>query len=118
MTNNYIIITQEYRAIFYNTDNAKMAICKYAADIGIRIRKAILEKAADSLLVEDLVEIVNDTCLDYNDKIKQIITGYTTLYADSVKKKNTKECPDCKYFVGCEMACGGRPCDGFTEASK
>ena len=27
------------------------------------------------------------------------------------------ECPDCKHFVGCEAACGGRVCDSF-EAKK
>ena len=25
----------------------------------------------------------------------------------------TQECPDCKHFVGCEAACGGRVCDSF-----
>lgn len=31
---------------------------------------------------------------------------------------NTKECPDCKYFVGCERACGGVPCGRYMEEPK
>lgn len=29
-----------------------------------------------------------------------------------------KECPTCKHFVGCEAACGGRPCDCFDKGDE
>lgn len=32
---------------------------------------------------------------------------------------NQAECPDCRYFAGCEAACGGKACDMFvTNKSK
>ena len=34
---------------------------------------------------------------------------------DNLVKEMTRRCPDCKHFVGCEAACGGVPCDGYTE---
>lgn len=27
----------------------------------------------------------------------------------------TRQCPNCKYFVGCEAACGGVPCELYDE---
>lgn len=34
---------------------------------------------------------------------------------DNLLKEMTRRCPNCKHFVGCEAACGGVPCDGYTE---
>ena len=39
------------------------------------------------------------------------------VFISALKKKYDKDCRDCRYFVGCETACGGRPCDEF-EAKK
>ena len=35
-----------------------------------------------------------------------------------VEFKNGHECPDCKYFVGCETARGGRVCFAYTKGEK
>lgn len=38
------------------------------------------------------------------------------LWLESEVKIQERECPECRYFVSCEAACGGKPCDIFTEA--
>ena len=35
---------------------------------------------------------------------------------EAIYNDEERECPECRYFVGCEAACGGRVCDMFVEA--
>ena len=65
--------------------------------------------------VEKLIKSVDDM-LDLVCAMTGLDLTYFGKYAE-LKKKYVKDCRDCRYFVGCETACGGRPCDGF-EAKK
>jgi len=45
---------------------------------------------------------------------KQVIKMWLESEAINIKR----ECPECKYFVGCETACGGKVCSRFMTKSK
>lgn len=63
--------------------------------------KEFAERVKESL--DDFFHTDEDATLDTADMI------------DDLVKEMTRRCPYCKHFVGCEMACGGVPCDEYTE---
>ena len=84
MFEKYVIINRSDVALFFNANNVKDAICDYANYISSRIDSAIIKKIAQSLSIEEFVKFFNLECWDWGDEIKQIITGYQTLYMDRV----------------------------------
>ena len=58
---------------------------------------------------------LNDNCRYFKDmeeipNSKQMIK----LWLESEEINEDRECPECRYFAGCEAACGGKICDIFT----
>jgi len=76
-------------------------------------RIAELEAEVAREIFEEIKKIFVHRLLHSRDAIDDISGDL-----DELKKKYVpKDCRDCRYFVGCETACGGRPCDEF-EAKK
>lgn len=57
-------------------------------------------------------------------EIKQAFETYGGTYgmkqriAELMQEYGIKDCTDCRHFVGCETACGGRICGEFEEKQK
>ena len=87
--------------------------------------------------LEDYDKLIGDISADavkeFAERLKQnldiSVCGYSSeevtytveLTIDNLVKEFTedeKSCPDCKYFVGCETACGGVPCDLYEKGEK
>ena len=81
--NNYIVVDYQYSISIYNAENAKQAICQYALNCGLDISVKTFEKAIQNLEIEEIVELFNQNCLGYTDKIKQIFTSFITLYDET-----------------------------------
>lgn len=77
---NYLIVSKDSIASTYEALNVKEAICQYADYVGLTITTDLFRKAISSMNIEDAVELFNEICLSYQDRIKQILTEYSTLY--------------------------------------
>ena len=77
---NYLIVSKDSIASIYEALNVKEAICQYANYVGLTITTNLFQKAISSMNVEEAVELFNETCLSHQDRIKQILTEYATLY--------------------------------------
>lgn len=100
-------------------------IQKLALDLINRQRAEIAEYQKH--IDQDIIyvhQVKAEAVKEFAERIKReclIDRGYEILQAGTINNlvkeftESEKSCPDCKYFVGCEAACGGVPCDSYTE---
>lgn len=87
MEKTYIILDKECVAKTYHVENVKKAICEYAEYCGLLIALTTFEKAIQNLVLSEIIELFNQNCLVYEDKIEKIFTGYVPLFDE-----NKQEC--------------------------
>lgn len=99
------------------------AICREAYDLIKRQSEDIdrlIEINSHNVVAQ--YEIKAEAIKGFAERLKEeLTTGAAVMrmgalyIIDSLVEEMTRRCPNCKHFVGCETACGGVPCDGYTE---
>lgn len=83
MKNRYMIFSKDNMVHRFCANDAKLAVCNYAEHCGCTIEKPILARIQAVMTLEELIEFFNShCCLNYDDKITEIVGYYTTIYPE------------------------------------
>ncbi len=83
MKNSYIIFSKDNTAHRVWADNAKLAVCDYAEHCGCSIETPLLARLQAVMTIEELINFFNSHgCINYDDKISEIIGNYITIYPE------------------------------------